>query len=46
MSVIYDFGQLFQIVNIFYSRMAHKNHKMTDILINHFLVGDDHLGDE
>jgi hypothetical protein len=46
MSAIYDFGQLFQISNIFYSIMADKNHEMTDILISHFLVSDQYLGDE
>jgi hypothetical protein len=41
MSTIYDFGQPFYIANIFWFRMTDKNHKMTDILVNHFWVGDD-----
>jgi hypothetical protein len=36
MSDIYDFGQSFQIINIFCSKIADKNCKMTDILVNHF----------
>jgi hypothetical protein len=46
MSAIYYFGQPFQIVNIFYSRNIDKNHKMTNILVSHFILGDHHLGDE
>jgi hypothetical protein len=37
MSVICDFSQPFQIVNIFCSRMADKNREMTDIFVSHFL---------
>jgi hypothetical protein len=46
MSPIYDFGQPFQIVNIFCYKMADKNREMTDILVSHFLVSDHNLGDE
>jgi hypothetical protein len=46
MSVICDFDQSFLIVNIFYSRMIDKNHKMTDILISYFWVSNHHLDDK
>jgi hypothetical protein len=36
MSTICNFGQLFQIINIFYFRMLDKNHKIYDILVSHF----------
>jgi hypothetical protein len=44
--VIYDFCQPFQIVNIFLSRTTGQNYEMADIFVSHFLVGDQHLGDE
>jgi hypothetical protein len=46
MSVICDFDQQFQIVNIFYFKMADKNYKIIDILISYFLVDDHHLDDK
>jgi hypothetical protein len=36
MSIIYDFDQLFYVVNIFCSIMTHKNYNMTNILISYF----------
>jgi hypothetical protein len=35
-SVIYNFGQLFYITNIFWSKMTDQNYKMSDIFIGHF----------
>jgi hypothetical protein len=46
MSVICDFGQSFQIANIFWSKMADQNYEMIDIFVSHFLIGDHHLGDK
>jgi hypothetical protein len=46
MSVICDFGQSFQIANIFWSEMADQNYEMIDIFVSHFLIGDHHLGDK
>jgi hypothetical protein len=34
--VIYDFNQLFYIINIFWPRIADQNYEMIDIFVNHF----------
>jgi hypothetical protein len=44
--VICNFGQPFQIVNIFWSRMADQNRKMAVIFVSYFWMGDHHLGDK
>jgi hypothetical protein len=44
--VICNFGQPFQIVNIFWSRMADQNRKMAIIFVSYFWMGDHHLGDK
>jgi hypothetical protein len=36
MLVICDFGQPFQIANIFWSKMVEQNREMADNLISHF----------
>jgi hypothetical protein len=36
MSAIFNFGQPFQIVNIFWSRMADQNREIADIFVSYF----------
>jgi hypothetical protein len=40
MSAIFNFGQAFQIANIFWSKMVDQNHEMDDIYVSYFLIGD------
>jgi hypothetical protein len=46
MSAIYDFGDPFQIANIFWSRIADQNREIVYIFVSYFWMDDHHLGNE